>query len=300
MTSISDEQLDQFLGQMKHIYLSEQYDETQEHPVHDVALLEAWELGDLSDAELRKLNDHRKKCLYCRREIAMMVKNDILTIPPVKRDKFLPGIRRVGAQIVRHRQPLLAVAAILVISVIGVWMFRSDGTDVVQLNLKQSTLEDYGYDMQGNSGGVKSGGDSVDLDVANEQQDYKDHQEKMAKRPDDVKLRFEYGQWLLGLPSIIEEPISEAIKVFKEIAESKTIKKSASDSATVQNALGMAWFMKETGQGNPPVIARGHFLEALKHAPNDKAVNLNLAICLRVLGKEAEAQKHFEKAGIPQ
>ena len=283
MKNLSDEQLDQLLTRMKWTDSTERYDATQDHPVDDVALLEAWELGNLSDGELRELDNHLNQCHYCRSEVAAMIKNETLnfqnhsTSKPTVVGKWY-DLRQAPAWI------LVAASITLVVVCISVLSFQG-GTDIARndLVLKQKTLTDFGYNLRGMPSGIKGGDDEPD---SAEEQRFRD---LIARNPDDVKLRFEYGQWLLA-----KYKLSDAIEQFEHV------EKSAPKSAVVQNALGMAWFMKETGQGNPPVIARGHFLEALIQAPNDKAINLNLAICLTVLGDEAGAKEYFEKAEISQ
>jgi len=281
MKNISDEQLDQLLTQMKWSDSPERYDETQDHPVDDVELLEAWELGDLTDGELQELNNHLNQCHYCRSEVAAMIKNETLVFQNHSASQPTPpgewiGMRQARAWI------LVAASVVLVVICINVFNFQG-GTNIARndLVLKQNSLSDYGYDMRGMPLGIKGGDDASDST------DERRFLDQLATKPDDFKLRFEFGQWLLA-----ERRISDSI------AEFEKVEAAVPNSAAVHNALGMAWFMKETGQNKPPVIARGHFLEALKQAPNDKNINLNLAICLTVLGDESGAKEYSEKAGI--
>ena len=281
MKSISDKQLDELLTKAKLAGMFEQYDvdETLEHPVNDVALLEAWELGDLTDEELRDLNHHLDQCYDCRRAVAAMIKHGILefqnpAFPPSTPQPWY-DLRQAPAWIFVAASVLIAVVCVRLISFQG-------GTDLARndLILKQNSLTDYDYDLRGMPLGFK-GGDEPDP-LAKQR-----FLDQMSRNPDDMQLRFDYGQWLLA-----EYRPTDAITEFEKIET------AAPNSAAVQNALGMAWFMKETGRAEPPKIARGHFLKAVQLAPADKAINLNLAICLTVLGDDTAAKEYFEKAGV--
>ena len=280
MKNISDEQLDQLLTQMEWTDSREQYDETQDHPVDDVALLEAWELGNLSDEELHELDNHLNQCHYCRREVAAMIKSGTLTFGDSD-DVISPAQPWFNS---RQSRTLIVVAASIFLAVVCINLLNfQDNANLARndLILKHDALTDYGYDFNGMLPGIKDG------EIKPNQLEDQRFQDQIAKNSDDMALRFEYGQWLLG-----ERRLSDAI------AEFEKIERVHPNSSAVQNALGMAWFMKETGQAKAPTIARGHFLQATQLAPNDKGINLNMAICLTVLGDETGAKEYYEKAGV--
>ncbi|MCL2348003.1 MAG: hypothetical protein FWC50_07035 [Planctomycetaceae bacterium] len=286
MQPLTNERLELLMHLCAKNELSQPIDDAKPHPAEDVDLIEAWSLGELEKSQVDGILDHLADCAYCRRSIAAMCHDDLLTFAPAETGEKISLPTQVASPASsRHPHRLfIAAAAILVISVIGVWMFRSQGTDVARsdLVLKQNRLTDYGYDLRGMLSGIK-GGDESDI------QKERRFRDQMAQNPDDVKLRFEFGQWLLA-----EYRLSDAIAKFEEV------EKVVPNSAAVQNALGMAWFMKETGRAEAPKVARGYFLKASQLAPADKGINLNLAICLTVLGDDTGAKKYFEKAGVSQ
>ena len=280
MVKISDEQLEKRLTQIRWPDLSEQYDETQDHPVDDVALLDAWARNDLTEDELHDLNNHLEQCYYCRREVAAMIKSGTLAFDE-SADVISPARPWFNF---RQSRTLIVVAASILLAVVCINRLNfQDKTNLARndLILKHDALTDYDYDFNGILSGIKGG--EIEPNQLEEQR----FQDQIAKNFDDMALRFEYGQWLLG-----EHRLSDAITEFEKI------EKIHPNSATVQNALGMAWFMKETGQAKTPTIARGHFLKATQLAPNDRGINLNMAICLTVLGNKTEAEKYFDKAGV--
>lgn len=281
MKNIDDEQMDQLVKQMYWHELPHLYDGTQEHPVDDVALLEAWELGDITNEELRDLNAHLDQCYYCSREVAAMIKNDTLTLQncSFSATSPKPWFSRWQAR------AWLIVAAAMVMGIVCFHMLNPPrGPEIarnIDLVMEWNSLKDYGYDERGWADGAKGAGDEAD------QQAEQRFLDQIAQNPEDFKLRFEFGQWLLA-----EHRMSDAIEQF-EIVEM-----SVPDSAVVFNALGMAWFMKETRhRGDLPITAKDYFLKAAQLAPTDRNILWNLGVCFAVLGDEASAQEYFEKAG---
>ncbi len=101
--------------------------------------------------------------------------------------------------------------------------------------------------------------------------------------PDAIDLRLNYGHFLME-----QNDFQRAETVFAEavVREPRNV--------LARTGLGLALFQ----QNRPETIQRAlePFQKAVELSPNDPGVNMNLAVCLTRLGREAEAHPYFEKA----
>lgn len=285
VTNITDEQMEQLFLESKMIRKAQSFAEDTTHPVDDVNLLEDWMLGDLSDEEIDRLNAHFSRCFYCRSELNELRQLDDMTFPGYTADftvvETMPP-RKIDAIPSWKRFSVFQIAAsLLLVCAVGLFATLSLKPREManrDLHLANPLLTDYGYDRSGNPVGIKN---VVEPQDAEEQRLLTG----LAETPDKVELRFNYGQWLLA-----QSRLSDAIAQFELVAERRA------DSPDVLNALGMAWFMKESHLEQPPTEARKCFDRALRLAPDDREIHFNMAVCLNALGERKLAEKHFEKA----
>jgi len=101
--------------------------------------------------------------------------------------------------------------------------------------------------------------------------------------PDAIDLRLNYGHFLLD-----QNDFQRAETVFAEAVGREP------ENVLAHTGLGLALFQ----QNRPETIQRAleHFQKAVELSPNDPGVNMNLAVCLTRLGREADARPYFEKA----
>ncbi len=281
ITNITDERLEQLFQESMMIRKAQSFVEEPLHPVDDVNLLEDWMLGDLSDEEIRRLNIHFSRCFYCRSELNELRRQEDFVFPGyVAAEVSSP--RKVDSVQSRKRLTAFQVAAALLlvfaVGIVVTYLPKNRETASRDLHMAKPMLTDYGYDRSGSPVGIKS----VEEPQNAEEQRFLDG---LMKTPDNVKLRFDYGQWLLT-----ESRLSNAIAQFELVAKRRV------DSPDVLNALGMALFMKEIHLEQPPVEARKCFTRALRLAPDRPEINFNMAVCLTVLGEHGLAEKYFEKA----
>ena len=228
--------------------LSQPIDESVEHPVDDVNLMEAWTLGDISEETRDKLICHLADCVYCRRETSAMVRGGLLNFRHAEpRQEPRPAVSVFWSY--RMYRALAAVAAVLLVAFM---VHRSllpqpqqPGGQIARIepSFPFAALRDYET-----SKGIEDNTEAKTIE------------EIISEAGIDPEKRFE-----AGLEFLKRKEYEKAIQVLEALDQ------EFPDNAAIQNALGIAHY----NSGNSDEAERC-FEKAKQFAPENDQIQKNL------------------------
>jgi len=263
------------------------------HVLDDQAFVARWADDRLTSDEQRSLIDHLTRCPQCRRALNTMIECGLLSAPtadfaqpvtdtPQTRTEQ-PEVMPTRIRSFRSRLALTATVAALLFA--GVWFVnhtpRVDHS-IAQLDYRLD--RDFGYTLDGFK--QEKAGGSAPLDASqprSEVHQIKEYQTSIARSPNSVELRINYGYLLL-----------KSGKIDEALSQSQKAVDLSSENPACQLLLGNALFAKARDRETLKASLAA-FETALKLDPENFDALLNRAITLQRLSPDEPLYSEWEK-----
>ena len=259
------------------------------HYVDDVELMEAWAFGNISEAKRNEIIKHLAKCVYCRRETSAMVRHGVLNFSSTKTEE--PEKIRVGMKrwdFYRGIKIFLAVAVVLMVAFVGIWIINPTQQQIARVPLEPSTKGGTNEHDENSTKWLRSSADQENANAQFNLGAFYDNDKDIPKfhyAGLDEFITVKSGRQSEGNTKTIEEIKSEAgndpIKRFdagldlldlsnrqaylEAIAIFEQLNREYPDSAPILNALGIAHYCNAN-----PDMAKECFEKAWKIDPHER------------------------------
>lgn len=241
------------------------------HVVDDEDLLARWSMGVLDPDEHEAMIAHLADCPECRDVVGLMVKNGALVLPEVPE----PVVEPPPPTPTHFPWFVLALAAAVLVAV-GLPLLWPSGDTRLGTSL---ALKEFGFELDGGSYG---------MDLKTLPGGLRDEwKAKIAARPQDVKLRLEYGRLLLE-----HNLASDAFAQFDEACK---LQPGNTDALL---GKGVALYEQAYNEDSRELYQQAGdlFEEAVRGNSDDFSAQVNAAIVLDRLGEAERATEHWNRA----